>query len=127
MGLLLAALDTVTDYIRRARVLLQDTGGPNGTAPFRYSDTELIDALNSAGYDARRLRPDLFVSTAAPIAIPYFIANDGTSVNVDPQFRMAFLYYMCAQAQMRDEENTQDARAAEFMTLWQEIMTGTKA
>ncbi len=40
---------------------------------------------------------------------------------------MAFLYYVCAQAQIRDEENTQDSRAAEFMGLWRSIMTSTSA
>lgn len=113
-------LDTVTNYISRARVLLQD-----GTAPFRYADSELIDGLNSAFTDARRLRPDMFLPSFATLS--YFTANDTTAVPVDAMYRMAFLYYICAQAQLRDEENTSDARASEFMGIWHEQLTGVKA
>jgi hypothetical protein len=116
----MAALDTVANYISRARVLLQDA-----VVPFRYPDADLLDALNSAFLDARRLRPDLFLP--AFTTLPFFVANDSTSVPVDNMFRMAFVYYMCAQAQIRDEENTQDPRAAEFMGLWHEHLTGVKA
>jgi hypothetical protein len=116
----MAALDTVASYISRARVLLQDA-----VVPYRYPDADLLDALNSAFDDARRLRPDMFLPTFG--TLPFFTANDGTSVPVDNMFRMGFLYYMCAQAQIRDEENTQDSRAAEFMGLWHEHLTGVKA
>lgn len=114
----MAALDTVSNYISRARVLLQD-----GTAPFRYADSELIDALNSCMMDTRRLRPDLFLP--AFNTLPFFVANDTTAVAIDPMYRMAVLYYVCGQAQIRDEENTQDPRAAEFISLWRGILLST--
>jgi hypothetical protein len=43
---------------------------------------------------------------------------------IDPQYRMAWVYYMCGQAQMRDEEETQDTRAAVFMKMFESILTG---
>jgi len=36
-------------------------------------------------------------------------------VPIDPQVRVAFVYYICGMAQLRDEENTQDARSAMFL------------
>ena len=46
---------------------------------------------------------------------------------IDQQYRMAFVYYMCGQAQLRDEEETQDTRAAAFLQLFERALTGGKA
>lgn len=105
------ALGTVADYIAAARVLLQDT---DSTA-YRYLDTELVNALNMGILEARRLRPDLFFSYLGTSLPSYSTASLGASVAIDAQYRVAFVYYMCGQAQLRDEENTQDARSAVFL------------
>ena len=58
------ALDTVQDYIDRARVLLLDE-----VEDYRYSTESLVDALNEGILEMRRLRPDLFLDyfrTAIP-------------------------------------------------------------
>jgi hypothetical protein len=34
---------------------------------------------------------------------------------MDPMYRVSLLYYICGQAQLRDDENTQDARASVFL------------
>lgn len=44
------------------------------------------------------------------------------AVNIDPQYRMPFVYFICANTQMRDEESTEDARAANFMQMWKQAM-----
>lgn len=102
------ALDTVADYVTRARVLLQDT-----VVTYRYSDTELVAGLSLAVTEARRIRPDLFLDTLS--TIPFYTANDSTAVNIDHQYRVAFLYYMIGHAQLRDEEDTTDARAGQLL------------
>ena len=53
------ALDTVQDYIDRARTPLLDTY--NG--PYRYSDADVVENLNMGILEARRLRPELFLSS----------------------------------------------------------------
>lgn len=103
----MAMLDTVADYVREARTLLQDT-----VATYRYSDAELLSALNMAVQTARRLRPDLFIDVDT---LPYFTAVDSTEFDMDQQYRLPFVYFMVGHAQMRDEEDTQDARAAAFI------------
>lgn len=100
-------LDTVADYVREARTLLQDT-----VPTYRYSDTELLSALNMGVLTARRLRPDLFINTTT---LPSFTAVDGTLFGMDEQYRVAFVYFIVGHAQLRDEEDTQDARAAAFI------------
>lgn len=105
----MATLGTVAKYITSARVLLQDTVD----SPYRYSDGELITGLNIAILEARKLRPDLFL--AEDFSLPEFTANDATAVPIDAQYRPAFLYYMIGHAQLRDDEPTQDNRAAALL------------
>jgi hypothetical protein len=104
------ALDTVQDYVDRARVLLLDA-----VAPYRYSDADLVEALNIGVLEARRLRPDLFKSYFRTTLPDFNTSAMSTSVDIDPMFRSAFVYYICGQAQLRDDENVQDSRAAMFL------------
>jgi hypothetical protein len=102
------ALTTVADYVAQARVLLQDTLAN----AYRYSDIELVQSLNLGMVEARRLRADLFLGRDVPI----YTANDVTPVVIDDQFRMALLYYVVGNVQLRDEEDTQDQRALALIT-----------
>lgn len=104
------ALNTVSDYATETRRILQDT-----VAPYRYTDANLVSALNMAFLEARRLRPDLFLGTGLRNEPSSFTAVNNTAVNLDPQYRAAFVYYMCGQTQIMDEETTQDARATVFL------------
>lgn len=101
------ALDTVGKITDYARVLLQDT-----LEPFRYPTADLINNLNAGLLDARRLRPDLFLYT--PTDVPSYSATSEI-VDIDQQYRMALVYYVAGQAQLRDEEDVTDARAAAFI------------
>lgn len=104
------ALDTVQDYVDRARVLLLDT-----LEPYRYETPDLVEALNMGIMEARRLRPELLKSYFRT-SLPDYSASDLTeAVDIDPQYRSAFVYYICGQAQLRDDENVQDSRAALFL------------
>lgn len=109
------ALATVSDYASAARILLQDQ-----TAPFRYSDAEVALALSIAFEEAYRLRPDLF-SFAAP---PSYTVVDNTAVTMDAQYRMPMVFYVCGWIQMRDDEYSQDSRAAIFLNKAVSILTG---
>lgn len=106
----MAALDTVQDYVDRARVLLLDE-----VEPYRYSDTDLVEALNMGILDARRVRPDLFKSTFRSALPEFTTGNLNASVDIDPMYRTSFVYYICGQAQLRDDEDVQDSRAAQFL------------
>lgn len=104
------ALSTVQDYISRARTLILDE-----SEPYRYPDVDLVEALNMAVYEARRLRPDLFQDLISG-DLPQFDTSDmEAEVPIDPMYRLAFLYYVCGHAHLRDDEITQDNRAAAFL------------
>jgi hypothetical protein len=116
------ALLTISDYIADARTLLQDT-----LAPYRYADSELVVAMNVALLEGRRLRPDLFVYNKDNKrgGVPSFQANDGTDLEMEESFRLAFLHGMCAHALERDQEDIQDERASTFMKIFNTILTGS--
>ena len=113
------ALDTVTDYVAEARILLQDT-----IPTYRYGDAQLISALNLGIQTARRNRPDLFMEV---VTLPQFVVGDvaaGTAFAMDVQYRVPFLFFMVGFAQLRDEEDTQDTRAAAFIGKFsQQLLT----
>lgn len=104
------ALDTVADYVVEVRRLIQDT-----VAPYRYSDANMVSALNMGLLEVRRLRPDLFVGLGLRKDVPDFTAVGAQDVPMDPQYRASLVYYMAGQTQLMDEETTQDARASVFL------------
>lgn len=113
-------LNTVADYIVDARVLLQDQ-----ILPYRYEDSSLVTALNVTLLEARRLRADLFTfNYEVGGQTQSFTANDETYVDIEPQFRLAILHGLCAHALERDQEETQDVRAAAFMGLFNAGLVG---
>jgi len=116
------ALDTVQDYIDRARVLLLDQ-----VDPYRYPTLDLVEALNLGILEARRLRPDL-LKAYFDTTLPDFDGSNMTlTVPIDPMYRVAFVYYICGQAQLRDDENTQDSRAAAFLNKFVAQLTTIQA
>lgn len=104
----MAGLETVQDYIDEARRLLQDA-----VAPYRYPDDDLLEALNIGLMETFRLRSDLFLPS---FVIPSLTAVDTTPVTFDRMYRSALVYYIVGRAQLRDDEQTQDARAASLLT-----------
>lgn len=116
------ALDTVQDYVDRARVLLLDQ-----IEPYRYETADLVEALNMGILEARRLRPDLLKSYFRSSLPDFSAAAMGDSVPIDPQYRVAFVYYICGNAQLRDDENNQDSRSAAFLNKFVAQMTNIQA
>jgi hypothetical protein len=113
-------LGSVQDYLDEVRTLLLDK-----IQPYRYEDDELIAALNSALLEGRRVRADLFV-TKYGNDVPSFLAPSGERVPIEPQFRLAFVYCIAAQALLRDDEDVQDARSTTFMGLFNKMLTGER-
>jgi hypothetical protein len=107
-----SALETVGQYIEESRRLLQDE-----IIPYRYPDDDIVDGLNIALQEARRLRADLFIPQN--FAIPWFDPSGTISltavVPMDPQYRSTLIYYIVGRMQLRDDEPTTDSRAAALL------------
>ena len=106
-----AALETVGQYLKECRVLLQDEN-----VPYRYEDAELVEAMNIALMEARRLRADLFLPL---FEVPYFDStgtiNTAATISLDPMYRSSLVYYVVGRAQLRDDEATTDQRATAML------------
>jgi hypothetical protein len=111
-------LITVANYISAARTLLQD----NVDAPYRYSSADIVEGLNLALMEARRLRPDLFLVN--PTVPQYEATAETAQVAMDQQYRLPVLYYIVGHSQLRDEEDTQDNRAVLFTTQFAQKLLG---
>ena len=116
MGVITAQFIVVSDYVNYARVLLQDT-----VAPQRYADNDLVAAFNLAIIESRRLRPDMWIGVTS---LPAYSGSDSTVVDthIDPQYQVAFVYYIVGMAQLRDEEPTQDQRAGIFLSRFTQML-----
>lgn len=113
-------LYSVQDYITDVRTMML-----NEIAPYRYTDQELLVGFNTALLEGRRLRPDLFIGKYGA-HVPAFNAVSGEPVNIEQQFRLAFVYGTCAHALARDDEDVNDVRASSFMNVFQSILVGVK-
>lgn len=116
------ALATVADYMSSARQLLQDE-----VSPYRYSDTDLVLALNLAIGEARRIRPELFQSYFFTDLPSYSTASPSADVDVPDEYRAAFLYYIVAHNQLADQEDTTDARTSMLLTAFRAKLTSMQA
>ena len=125
------ALLLVSDYLAAARILLQDR-----VQPYRYDDDSLVEAINMAFTEMDRIRPDIAVAykylgqtkrNQLPGVSPfptYTSSAASAAVLCPPQYQNAVLYFVVGQGQLRDTEDTQDTRAAEFMQVFkQELLT----
>lgn len=100
-------LDTVGAYVAQARELLQDTASVQ-----RYATGSLKDALGFALMEARRLRSDLFID--GTVQSVDSTTADVTAVVIDPQYRMALIYYMIGHMMLRDEEESMQQLARAY-------------
>lgn len=113
-------MQTVNDYIKASRILLQDTVAD---AP-RYSDEDFRLALDISFDEAYRIRPDMFISNT----IPSFITAAGeTAVPAPRGYQSAFLYYITGWVQLQDQEDTQDARAGTLLNKFTAQLLTTAA
>jgi hypothetical protein len=114
----MSALNTVESVIADARVLLLDQ-----RRPYRYTDDELLVALNTALLEARRVRADLFV-TRYGNSVPTYLAITSEPFCIEAQFRLAFVYGVVAHALARDDEDVQDVRANSFLAKFTAVLLG---
>ena len=102
---------TYSQVIERARRILQDLDAGN----FRYGDQEMVDAVNDALLEVRRVRPDLFISVGfdpqdvdiADIAI--------TFLPIEAYYFQTLVYLTSGYAMLRDDRFSLDSRAVNLL------------
>ena len=110
---------SVGDLIGQVRTLLQDTDNTSGS--YRYSTDSIIMALNQGSADLFRIRPDLYLETGFVVK-SYSIGHLDENIVVEPQYVSPLVFYVVGLVQARDDEQTQDARAAAFLQTFQKAV-----
>ena len=113
----------VSQYISDTRSFLQDLIGP----PYRYSDDDIVTALNTAVGEISRVRPDIFLETKYQQPLPkrsaypedlvpglYTSTDETAIVSVPRTYFQPMIWYMAGLLQFWDVEDTQDIRAQSF-------------
>jgi len=119
---------TVTDYVNVARLSLQDA-----VSPYRYTDDNLLLALNIGLAEMSRIRPDLFMDlkyqrplrkgdTDEGMPAPY-VAVDTSLVPVPSKYMSALDWFITGWSQFLDVTDAQDQRAQGFMQKFQTHLT----
>ena len=108
---------TFRNIIDDARVLLNDEMADETTVT-RYTEAQLLGYARQALVEARRVRPDLFLSNLTA-AFPVLAATD--SVPMPEEYHVCLTDYVVHRAELRDDEFAIDGRAA---GLYQKFKAG---
>ena len=103
---------TVGDLLDQIRTLLMDTDVSSGQ--YRYSSDSIVANINMGMIEMYRIRPDIFLENN--FQIPVFNNADlSQPLVIEQQFVPSLVYYAVGLTQLRDDEETQDARASSFL------------
>jgi hypothetical protein len=94
---------TVADVLGRARLLLQDS-----VPPYRYPDTMLLEFLDLALLEARRVRPDLYLGRLRK-EVP--VVTTGTVFPLPEAFIPPCVAYVAGMCDLIEEESVAEGRA----------------
>ena len=111
------AVRTVGDIITEARVLLQDVDGE------RYTDTQMVQALNEGLLETRRLRPDMYRDRLSTVP-QYTTADFATLIVYEQMYTPALVNFVTGRIQMQDDEANSDGRAVVFINTFISKLTG---
>ena len=111
---------TYQTALEEAREILQDT-----VAPYRYSDTVLLNILNRGLQEIGRIRPDAFWTTfdtvTEDIVVPEVVAATLSTVFPLPmQFYAPIVSFIVAWAEILDDEFTTDGRAGLLLNVFKQ-------
>lgn len=113
---------TLDNVVDETRLMLKDR-----RVPYRYTDADVIEAINSAFGEAKRVRPDIFLVPGANIALPDFSPGQiGTAVvfPIDEMFFMAIVHYAVGKLQLGDDQFAVDNRAMTLLARFEQQLRG---
>jgi hypothetical protein len=108
---------TFQQIINSARIVLNDVVLDESTLT-RYTEAQLLEFARAALVEARRVRPDLFLSMLTG-ALPAY-AVDAT-LPIPEEYVIPLVDYVIHRAELRDDEFAVDGRAA---ALYQKFKSG---
>ena len=94
---------TVGDVKARVKSILKDK-----VDPIRYPDADLLNAINDALIEVRRVRPDLYLHKRFKVPL---LADDLTALPVEDFCFNVIVYWVVGTMMLRDDEFAVDGRA----------------
>lgn len=113
----MATFKQITDD---ARVVLNDQMA-SASSVVRYTEAQLLGYARSALIDARRIRPDLFLSNLTG-AFPAFTGE--STVPLPEDYLIPLVDYVIGRAELRDDEFSADGRAGAMIQKFKAGMLG---
>lgn len=113
---------TLDNLVDESRLMLQDR-----RVPYRYTDSDVVEAINSGFREVKRIRPDLFVDYGAGIPLPSYTTGDlGSAVAfpINEAFFMAVVFYVVGKLQLGDDEFAVDNRAMTLLASFRSLLLG---
>jgi hypothetical protein len=109
------ATRTVGQLLSEARLLLNDVVPISG-AP-RFSDANLVAALNEALLETRAKRPDAWLTYGLRQKIPQYAMPDdnGTVFPIEDQFYSPLLFYVVGRSELIEDTFADNGRAVSLM------------
>jgi hypothetical protein len=112
-------LDTLVDEVR---LMLKDR-----RLPYRYTQSDVLNAINSGYREAKRIRPDIFVNYAGGIALPDFVEGNlgsAMALPIDEKFFMPIVFYAVGKLQLGDDQFAIDNRAMTLLSGFRNMLLG---
>jgi hypothetical protein len=123
---------TLDDLVGEIRLMLKDR-----REPYRYSQADVIEAVNSALREVKRLRPDAFLTCCVDgtdgggtIAMPDYTPADlgltptPTAFPIDENFYLAVVFHVVGKLQLGDDEFAVDNRAMTLLAAFRQNLLG---
>lgn len=111
---------TYQEVVTRARRILQDEDATS----YRYSAASLLDSVNDAMAEVRRLRPDLFLNTGFEVPVATDLAQQ---ILLEDFWFMSLVYFTVGFQMLRDDEYSIDSRAVNLLNKATSQLQTTKA
>ena len=111
---------TFQTVVNDARVLLSDEVTDLNPEP-RYTEAQLIGYAVTALSEARRVRPDLFLSNLTTSFSSYTVSS---TVPIADEYLVCLVDYVVHRAELRDDEFAVDGRSAMLMQKFKSTLLG---
>ena len=113
---------TLDNLVDETRLMLKDR-----RVPYRYTQTDVLESINCAFREVKRIRPDIYLNVAGDIALPNFVEADlglgtPTPFPIDETFFMAVVFYSVGKLQLGDDEFTLDNRAMTLLSSFRQLL-----
>jgi hypothetical protein len=105
---------TFQEVIDSARVVLQDAD------KLRYTDAQLLEYANDGVQEGFRIRPDFRLGSYTASPTTYVVGN---TVPFPHNYQMLLKHYVVFRAELRDDEYSQDGRAATLLGVFKAEMS----